>query len=558
MMDFLTYFFRGKYQYPALPPGPFFRYLMLHPGQGNKALECSLRICLLDEAPDYEAISYKEKGQQVALMAKIYRRAKRTLIYLGEDKEGHGKAAVELVGEINRRIEKTCKNIDMPWTLFPYLNPEDPILSDTRWKSVAALYSSPWFGRGWVVQEAGLAQECLTIWGQHEIGWAKLMRVDVWTVWYAPSCIQTYDLGIPSLHWQSYFARHQNEARFFWKKDVPIMKLLNTLESARVLGLTDARDRIYAFLELLTSDDEEGSETGLRLHPNYEQDFLGIYQDFAMQHIRTKRKVELLDYVQHTKITLDTELPSWIPRWDLSLNAGSRLYLPFWQALTNRSSSVHNPSMAGTKLSVRAVVLDSVVYVSEVLRPLHMTLDDIAQIWKAVAQFDVATPYPPLCRLLAFVEILYGDVFEGDLQTLRRAQAAYLLDIHRKTGELEAIDSQYWKETAKGGDMNSYHTFIQTTFCGKRMFLTQRGYLGTAYAVVREGDRCGIIFGCKAPSILRNTEAENRYRLLGGAYIAGTTLLIDRERFRGFTMLGRKESKDWTEWDVEEDDILLC
>ena len=385
------------------------------------------------------------------------------------------------------------------------------------------------------------------------------MRVDLWAVWRAPSCVGTFDLGIPALHWQGYFARHQDEARFFWEgENVPTMKLLGTMESARVLGLTDARDRIYAFLELLTSDDEDERETGFELLPDYEQDVLDVYQDFAMQHIRTKQKVQLLDYVQHTQQTLDAKLPSWVPRWDFSLDAGSRLYLPLWQALTDRSSSVRNPSMIGTKLNVRAVVLDSVVYVSEVLRPPHMTLDDIAGIWKAVAQLEVANPYPPLCRLHAFIETLHGDILEGDSQTNRRAQAAYLLIIHRKAGKVEAIDSQHWKELAKGGDINPYDSLIRMMLRGKRIFLTQRGYFGAACAIVREGDQCGIIFGCKTLSILRIAKPENTYRLLGGAYITGTTAQTDRENFQGFTMLGRKESKDWTEWDVEEDDIVLC
>ena len=183
-MEFLTSYFRGNYQYSALPPGPVFRYLILKPGQGNEALQCSLRICSPDEALEYEAISYvwglptrnqivicddrilkitqslasalkrmrlrsqpralwadsicinqvdkKEKGQQVALMANIYRGAKRTLIDLGGDEEGHARAAFELVEEVNSRIEKTCKRINGPWALFPYLSPEDPVLTDTR------------------------------------------------------------------------------------------------------------------------------------------------------------------------------------------------------------------------------------------------------------------------------------------------------------------------------------------------------------------------------------------------------------------------------------------
>lgn len=609
MFNFLFSFFRMKYQYSALPQGSVFRYLVLKPGQGNDALECSLHSQSLDEPPDYEAISYvwgppgrnqtilcdgqvlkitqnlsnvlkrlrlgsepralwadsicinqgdiQEKGQQVALMAQIYRSAKQTLICLGDDEKGHAKFAVELIEDINTRILKTCKRNNEPWALFPYLDHDDPILSDTRWKSIAVLYSSTWFGRGWTVQEAALAPKCLAIWGQYEISWAELMRVNVWTNFRAPECIQTYEGSIPGLHSHNYFCRNQHEARFFWQaEDLPVVRLLNTLESARDLGLTDPRDRIYAFLGLISTDDE-GPDTAWMLQPNYEQDFLDAYKDFAIEYIHKKRSVELLDYVQHTQQTLDAELPSWIPRWDIRLEGGCRLYFPYWQALTDRSSSIHRPSITGTKLSVRAVVLDSIVYVSEAFGP-HITLDDIAKVWEAVVEIDVPTPYPPLCRLHAFIETLYGDPLVTNAEDARRSQAAYLLQLHQKTGEVEAIDTQYWKATAKGGDENSYQTSFQWLLDGKRMFLTRRGYFGNAYAVAR-GDQCGIIFGCKAPSVLRNSGAKNAYQLLGGAYITGTVPQIISEKYQGFVMLGRTESKDWAgKWELQEDNIALC
>ncbi|KAI0101857.1 heterokaryon incompatibility protein-domain-containing protein [Nemania sp. FL0031] len=596
-----------EYQYTGLSPGPVFRFLILQPGQGKETLKCSIYTSLLNEAPDYEAVSYvwglrtrdqtimcngkalmitqsltkvlhrlrlpndprvlwadsicinqednAEKGHQVGLMANIYLRAKRTLICMGDDTWGHAKAAFEMIEEVNLRIEESCKRAEGPWAMFPPLNPQDPITGDTRWNSVAALYRSPWFGRGWVVQEAWLAREGLVIWGQHETRWAKLMRVDVWVVWCAPSCSRTFNLGSPALHWQGYFARHQNEMSFFsdfeGSKD---LNLLSTLEGARLLGLTDPRDRIYAFLEMLESDN---GRKGLQLFPNYEQNFFKVYEEFARTYIRTKRSVELLDYVQHVEHTLDAELPSWVPRWDLQPEAGSRMYLPIWPALTDRSSSIPDPSTTDSTLSVRAVVLDSVVYVSKALPARDIPREDIVDIWKAIAHFE-ASPYPVLCRFHAYIETLYGGIQPAhDLEVWRRAQAAYLLDIHRNCGETEPIDSQYWVETAKGGEIQVYNSLLQILLRGKRIFLTRCGLLGTTYTI-RKGDWCGIIFGCKTLSILRKVEGiEKSYKLLGPAHVTGTTPQIYKDRFRGFTMLGWKESKEWTEWDVREGAINL-
>jgi hypothetical protein len=604
------------YEYTALQPGAVFRYLILQPGHGSERLRCSLVASRLDEAPAYEAISYvwgdptldqpiavddgrrlhitrsltdvlrrlrraseprtlwadsicinqkdnAEKGHQVGLMASIYRGAARVLIYLGDDSDGHAAAAVQVIKGVNGRIEQACKTAQGPWAKHPELDRDDPVLRDTRWAAVAALYRAPWFGRGWTVQEACLAREGLVIWGRHETSWAKLMRVDVFVCWYAPSCVETYDgLGAPALHWQGYFAQHQDETGFFFQGERRSrLNCLGTLEAARELGLTDRRDRVYAFLELLRSEDG-GTSPSATLVPNYSADFLTAYRDLAVLYLDTKHEVQLLDYVQHTEESLEAKLPSWVPRWDFSLDAGSRLYLPIWPALTDRSSSARNlPAMTETGvLRVRGVILDSVVHVSEAMpsQQHEVTSDRVVKIWKIISQLDgpPTTAYPPHCRLHAFVEALYGNLTPRDGRAWRPAQAAYLLDIHKQSGETEEIDSQYWKDVATGGDLRIYQFRVQLMLQGKAVFVTRRGLLGVAYPPVRVGDQCAIVFGCKSLSILRG--AGNAYKLLGGTYVVGTTLQMDERKHRGFTMLGSSESKDWTKWDCAEADIDLC
>jgi hypothetical protein len=92
-----------------------------------------------------------------------------------------------------------------------------------------------------------------------------------------------------------------------------------------------------------------------------------------------------------------------------------------------------------------------------------------------------------------------------------------------------------------------------------RFILTERGYMGLASETVREGDMCGIIFGCKTPCILRKVAQDQHYMFLGA------TKLVDKEcinvegdevLFQSF--LGDEERKDWVDWDVEEQDIYLC
>ena len=120
-----------------------------------------------------------EKGLQIALMGRIYAKAKRVLIYLGDDHDGHAHAAASLLSELN---EMVLKNAVGSCNQFPYLDSDERerLLADERWRPLLAMTEQPWFGRGWVVQEAGLAADAVIIWGDVEISWRRVTRTWVW------------------------------------------------------------------------------------------------------------------------------------------------------------------------------------------------------------------------------------------------------------------------------------------------------------------------------------------------------------------------------------------
>lgn len=92
-------------------------------------------------------------------MAQIYSDAERVLIHLGSDDDVHGPAFSSLLTELDTMIQSTLDKIGSTWNYFPFLEKgeQERLMLDGRWKSFDALLSQPWFTRGWVVQEAGLA-----------------------------------------------------------------------------------------------------------------------------------------------------------------------------------------------------------------------------------------------------------------------------------------------------------------------------------------------------------------------------------------------------------------
>lgn len=312
---------------------------------------CSLKVSLLDQAPQFEAISYvwgtltrnqeiecdgyklcitanlrdalrcvrwptesrtlwadsicidqanaREQGHQVALMGRIYRNAKRVLIHLGSQSHGHEDDAAALISDVNAMICRTFDQIDMSsWDSFPYPGPDDPLILDLRWPSFSKLWEQPWFCRGWVVQEAGFASQATVLWGCAGIDWLELLRVSVWIGSRAPEVAFTRNMRFKEAFLDLYFrGLHANEARVFvdWSTNIQIdlpafLYLTNT-----TIDLTDARDRIYAFLGLA----EQRTGAVFVMTPDYESHFLEVYLGFACQYLLSTGDLGLLNYVIH-------------------------------------------------------------------------------------------------------------------------------------------------------------------------------------------------------------------------------------------------------------------
>jgi hypothetical protein len=89
-----------------------------------------------------------------------------------------------------------------------------------------------------------------------------------------------------------------------------------------------------------------------------------------------------------------------------------------------------------------------------------------------------------------------------------------------------------------------------------RTFITtNRGYYGLAPNIVKEGDACCIIFGTWSPFILRRTDQDGNYKMVGSALILSKE--IDHNgapRVIG----GDHAYEDWAEGGLEEEMIHLC
>ncbi|KAJ4263518.1 hypothetical protein NW762_006337 [Fusarium torreyae] len=83
--------------------------------------------------------------------------------------------------------------------------------------------------------------------------------------------------------------------------------------------------------------------------------------------------------------------------------------------------------------------------------------------------------------------------------------------------ELQALQKPFSHKSMPPGNIMS-----GTTWCQKRPFLTDTGYLGMGLMSTQPGDEVWVVSGCLTPVVLRKTEAEaNEYNLVGETYVHG-------------------------------------
>lgn len=521
----------------------------------------------------------EEKGRQVTIMGQIYRSAERVLICMGATGEEHGPNVSSLLHDINKMIDDGFAAIsDMiegrkrdgeweedwdPWDQFPHSDVGAPVLHDPRWASINVLVEQEWFHRGWVVREAGLAQQGLIIWGQTEFLWTDLMQALVWRHRRAVKTILIPAEDRFRSHLEAYEARHKARICVFYQNGSwEPCSLLGYLHFARALLLKDPRDRIYAFLDL-----SEDATRQLHMVPNYNDSPQKVYRDFATNYVRTLKNVEILHYVKHDESSLQENSMSWVPDWSkeegnfIGFISTAENYPP----LLSRDDEVSEPKVLedGT-LEVKGVILDSICFTSEVLQSSTTTPASLYGVWTSARQSQPEWPYPTTTLVEPFLDVLAVLGYYGDADSWYENRAAYIGCFQRLDSEMKTHGTATWDpDELSRLEAAPFHGFISAATSGKRFFVTQRGYVGLAPAVAREGDSCAIIFGCCSACILRKEDAKDGHIYLGSAVIAGTNeynLNIwdpDVEGLGFISCLGVEDSKEWIEWDIEEQVIRL-
>ncbi|KAK2606027.1 hypothetical protein QQS21_003545 [Conoideocrella luteorostrata] len=569
-----------------------------HPGEDEKALPITeslwvaLRHLRYRDEPRYLWVDQicvnqkdtAEKNIQVRCMGEIYSKAVCSVIWLGPK----GPDA-ELMQDMYTKLSKSLPSNKGPGGV-QMLDQQilAAMLGTSTWEEnnkemvrkrrqiLQQFLDLPWFTRAWVYQEAVTPPKVDVFWGtivlpfdfvtglivsaysiakgSDDRRWHKRIKS---TTGFAPLRAIFHDRT----------AHRNGELNF-----------LNVLWHARKhLSAGNHRDYVYAFLAVnkyTVKDRTHPSNARLNkslflqdhIIPDYDATVEHVYTNLALAAIQITRNLDIFQYIVPTKQIVGGHfLPSWVPNWaDKNFICGSPIFVPGVPWETNASQILGSearwiperianplelPTSGFTLGRIEIVLRHSFkhTYFSSTLKNA-LRLDDLAALieternrlsqphFLAGSPLIQRRPPTPLPRTTILETILANGSFTPS-QSVAPYTTTQLLSAY--DDEKETIPPA--GEDSEGEKMRNWLRQTAEMAAGKRVFLMAKDmeHIGLGFSTVKAGDIVVVLFGCRAPVVLRRQrknkeggdevgdgddargERERRYKVVGLCFVHG-------------------------------------
>jgi len=249
-----------------------------------------------------------EKSSQIPLMAQIYQGASEVIAWLGEASPD-ADAAMSAVAVLSQEWTKEeaasqGRNHAGPAGAARMSSTE----AFTYSEKVLKLLQQPWFRRVWIVQEVGMGGNRVTIQcGGKTARWDELVQACgiallCGAARYSP-VISDFVIMIDA-------ARGKDACDIYERRQEASVDLLSLLCRYRQFDATNARDKVFALLNL-AADDPITQDT--RVLPDYSKGVASVYRDAAIAIMEGTTSLNILRVPIAERCTL--QLPSWVPDW---------------------------------------------------------------------------------------------------------------------------------------------------------------------------------------------------------------------------------------------------
>ena len=594
----------AAYQYTELPivtqpnTDSYIRLVTLLPGEKEGEISCSIAVHQLSQSPQYEAVSYcwgdpanktqikldgeekllsipsnlnsfllcmrakgpkrtlwvdsvcidqtnnEEKSRQVQLMCEIYRRATRTLIWLGVESV-NSTAGLALANRLYKASQSGEKKNGAKRSWWPTANQDQlTIVPSKTWKAFFDLFNRPWFTRAWVVQEVVVSSNLWIVCGDKVIHWSVLVGAFFHVV-LTQAWVFEYH-GMPNLNVFLLLQLSQQE----YTQGLQTMHY-EVLLRHREAQASDARDHIFAFYGL-------SCRVSLKRHgiePDYNVGKEQIYRRLA---IATLEEASNLDFLSIPRLTRTSGLPSWVPDWScsepvcfsllqLEMRHTNTVNHGIPAAASNQSTYSPVIDEANDCLEVSGYVFDAVTSISQqwILQKPTGNLSIRAQAMILQANQVLVHDWENVTGAWSGAEYPTGEsMYEVTWQTL--VVGTFLKTKEEMRGAFNKSEKRQWylrllHKLRLGGFVWAYMLFLlveqllrllgipnpEITFrtlvpamISRRAAMTEKGFVGMVAGIAQAGDRVALFKGGKLPFVIR-PKGDSGWELIGDCYIHG-------------------------------------
>ncbi|KAI0890668.1 heterokaryon incompatibility protein-domain-containing protein [Annulohypoxylon maeteangense] len=442
----------------------------------------------------------RERNGQLSYLPTIYRKASRLLIWLGRaDDNSH------LVFE---HLDKCRARSYLNWLHYA---------GETK-DAFHKLLRRPWFHRALSAQEVSLCSKATIVCGRHQCDLSELMKCS--------SFPSTDDYYHP-IEGPSSVTHLRHLVQIYLATCIRVRDLFCWYRHCRS---EDPRDKIFGALMMNT-------EIPFGIPIDYTQDVPRLFQMFTQRYIESMQDLEVLHWLGTSK-RIDG-LPSWVPDYSIINPAGTLPRAIGMSAIY----SIHYPLRllpgfgfrSGNILALRGWHVEKVMQTAERLEARDTALlgsekfTSIISGWEKLASSLTKKRFPESI-IAAFSSTLIGD---DDADLLVEHDTPPLVRVKRAPSSYNATEFSKWYECIKECQISKtgakrsklwddaskrYSRAMEQTCYGRKFFITDKGSMGLAPPLTREGDDIVFFPGGKYPFILRARD-NGTYELVGDCFL---------------------------------------
>jgi hypothetical protein len=497
----------------------------------------------------------QERDEHVRRMQDIYQNARDVIVWLGEQSLDSDCAIdfIHLLDAMNRAGISTSELR----TIFPEFR------YFLEWGALQRIFSRKWWTRVWTVQES-VVPSSISFW----CGPRQISRDAMFTALYAADRCDVSRLKDSMAFLNSW---NRSRAWFLHKSEEEFSLSLLAL-AAFFCGneATDDRDRLYGLNALATENH------GLQV--DYSKTVDEVYLHFAQSFIERHQSLDIICFASCFPSICHFSLPSWVPDWRarpkpyvIRLMASQSATgfvgnlrpvraMPHHEKMVHYSASGSTAAMYnfdGPALLARGVIIDVVdgLAASAASRRIRC----VQTSWKhaqtpstEISPIEILTR---MCRCLVLnredrylrfpvpIEQFSRDFIRMCLDFIsgsgkevwnHNAFAIWFYDSQQLLIHGEALGQIVRNLQNDGTDAfvasaPSLDPYIHDTFYGRftdtsgpmslRFMTSKEGRIGMVSQRAMKGDLICVLFGCSIPVILRRTERQDEFRVVGECFL---------------------------------------